>query len=263
MKRGLSKFQLAILLSIIFIISVGFIIGGSAQSPEMNPLYRCFDGKDHMLSNDKNCEIMGASAREGDSPLGYAYAEERPGTIPLYRCLTRSGDHFETKESNCETDRLGNGVEAEQEEEFRLREENKDLLGYILINDEDGVVALHRFYFSVPNDHVTTNDIDEFSEIGGISNAGYEEILGYILKDLPTRETEEQQTGLCNLQVTDECQEEVPGKVAGDGNDVIISCPSIDGFQYAATGIKIIDFNNIWTMRPDKYKIRCCKLACA
>jgi hypothetical protein len=70
------------------------------DAPKTRPLYECAvgaPGNSHNLpSLAAHCENL-----QPMGPLGFAYTEEIPGTIPLWRC-NLSGDHFVTDRPDCE-----------------------------------------------------------------------------------------------------------------------------------------------------------------
>jgi hypothetical protein len=81
------------------------LAGGHAATA---PLLRCYDGAagDHMVSVGTACDVGYVLEQQ----LGSAFVNEAdvvPGdALPLYRCRTAEGDHFETHDPRCEGQRV-------------------------------------------------------------------------------------------------------------------------------------------------------------
>jgi hypothetical protein len=81
---------------------LGYLMSAPGPAPSVK-LAECVSEagreRDYVLSEDGSC------AREGFRRLrsaGFVYREERPGTIPLYRCIAAKGFHFASIDKNCE-----------------------------------------------------------------------------------------------------------------------------------------------------------------
>ncbi|MBM4373783.1 MAG: hypothetical protein FJ095_01770 [Deltaproteobacteria bacterium] len=80
------------------------------EAPGTTLLFECRVGDHNVLTTDVGCEGL-----EPLGPVGYAYVNAEPGTVPLYRCRVGAGvDHFISSNPTCE----GQTVES--------------LLGYVL-----------------------------------------------------------------------------------------------------------------------------------
>lgn len=76
-----------------------------------------------------------------DGLLGYVFAIQLSGTVPLYRCYSASrGDHMDTIDSICETS------------SYVL----DGILGYIYIAQIQNTVPLYRCYSASSEDHMVT-----------------------------------------------------------------------------------------------------------
>ncbi|RAO69360.1 uncharacterized protein BHQ10_005372 [Talaromyces amestolkiae] len=122
------------------------------------PLYRCANGIHHIDTTDPGCEAAGYSL---DGPLGYVFAIQLVGTVPLYRCYSASrGDHLDTTDSSCETS------------SYVL----DGLLGYIYKAQIQNTVPLYRCYSASREDHMDTTDASCES-----SSYYMDGILGYVV----------------------------------------------------------------------------------
>ena len=65
----------------------------TVAAPNSYPLHRCLvpGSRDYFLSNDPACE-----GQQHLGLLGYAYADQQLGTLPLYRCYGGKGTHLST-----------------------------------------------------------------------------------------------------------------------------------------------------------------------
>lgn len=133
--------------------------GGPPRRQEEYPIYRFYNGRQHMVSYDPN----------GGEQLGYGKAEgvrfslfRDPGQdrIALYSCVVaRKNDRFVSKDPNCE------GFDSE------------GLLGYVYARpNERASRPLHRCFNRGGPDHLATTDTAE------CVNNGYnvEFVLGYV-----------------------------------------------------------------------------------
>ncbi|MEY9997398.1 hypothetical protein ABIE67_009517 [Streptomyces sp. V4I8] len=123
-------------------------------------LYRCSHSSgDHMDTTDRSCE-----GYSKDGVLGYLQPAQTPGTVPLYRCNTPTGNgrslHLQTTDPSC-------------------KGHTKDgLLGYLHTTQTPGTVPLYRCHKPTPTGRLhmdTTNPhCEDYPHKDGT--------LGYIIK---------------------------------------------------------------------------------
>jgi len=122
------------------------------------PLFRFFNGKDHFLTASFSEGINAGYGFEGTA--FNVYSSNIDGAMaPIQRCyVNASGDHFVSRDSNCEGQRL------------------EGVYGFISTYSRPGFAALYRFYHTATGDHLTTTNYAE-----GV-NTGYslEGVLGYV-----------------------------------------------------------------------------------
>jgi len=84
------------------------------------PFYRCYKDGRHLYTADENCELLGASAKEGR--IGYIFSSAVPGTVALHRAY-KNGDHFYT----IDAAEAKNAVAS-------LRYASEGIVGYVFVN---------------------------------------------------------------------------------------------------------------------------------
>ncbi|MBM4360466.1 MAG: hypothetical protein FJ096_20355 [Deltaproteobacteria bacterium] len=68
------------------------------EAPNTVLLHECRVGSHNLITTDVGCEGL-----EPLGPVGYAYVNAEPGTVPLYRCrIGAATDHFVSSSATCE-----------------------------------------------------------------------------------------------------------------------------------------------------------------
>mgnify|MGYP003512513390 FL=1 len=75
----------------------------ASQAGGTVPIYSCYIGGDEFTSLNATCE-----GQRVNRLLGYIYTAQPSGVVTraIYRCITASGEHFDSPQSNCEGQRL-------------------------------------------------------------------------------------------------------------------------------------------------------------
>ena len=126
----------------------------TASTANLIPIYRMFNGKDHMPSVSDDEAVSEGYHLEGES----FQMSASPGydLTPIYRCFWHSG-HFLSVDPKCE----GQSIDG--------------VIAYAQANLSSGVLPLYRFV-NAGGFHLETTDFEE----GASNGYNYEGILGYV-----------------------------------------------------------------------------------
>lgn len=124
------------------------------------PFYRYNNAKnDHMytIEPEKINDSSGYNQENNGYPIGYVYAFQESGTIPLYQYYSEGlGDHFYTTNKN----ELGNGNSAYA---------YNGIACYVYDKQVEGTIGLYRYYNTTTGDHLYSAGKNEL----GDGAAGY------------------------------------------------------------------------------------------